>query len=182
MTEQESLTAAIHENVELREYNPAWPGIFHEEQQRLQSLFPDVFLDLQHIGSTAVPGLLAKPVVDLLAGVRSFAVARSLNEPLCRCCYATSAAYNASLADRQWFMRWSNGRRTHHLHVVVHDSAAWRERIAFRDALRADAELAARYGALKRALATTHRHDREAYTAAKAAFVQAASARNPSMP
>ncbi len=173
MNPDASLRAAIAEPVELCQHDPAWPAMFLAERQRLLSALPCAFLDIQHIGSTAVSGLAAKPIVDLLAGVESMAGARSLGEPLGRIGYATSEAFNASLADRQWFMRWADGRRTHHLHVVVHGSSAWQERLAFRDALRDDPALAARYAALKQALAAAHRQDRESYTAAKSDFVRA---------
>jgi GrpB-like predicted nucleotidyltransferase (UPF0157 family) len=147
--------------------------MFSAERKRLLALLPGRFIDIQHIGSTAVPGLAAKPIVDLLAGVESMDVARALAEPLCRSGYTTSAEFNASLTNRQWFMRWANGHRTHHLHVVVHGGTAWRERLKFRDLLRADAALAQRYTNLKTDLAAAHTHDREAYTEAKAAFIQA---------
>ncbi|AEG92276.1 hypothetical protein Rta_11900 [Ramlibacter tataouinensis TTB310] len=129
-------------------------------------------MEIQHIGSTAVPGLPAKPIIDILAGVRSMAEAESLAERICRSGYTTSAEFNASLHDRRWFMRWADGRRTHHLHVVVHDSQAWRERVDFRDALRSRPELASRYAALKSQLALRHATDREAYTEAKSEFVR----------
>lgn len=173
MDEDASLRAAIAEAVELRPHDPAWPAMFLAERQRLLSTLSGVFVDVQHIGSTAVGGLAAKPIIDLLAGVDSMTRARSLGEPLRRLGYTTSEAFNASLADRQWFMRWAHGKRTHHLHVVVDGSPAWLERIAFRDALRDDPALAARYTALKQALARAHRQDRERYTAAKSDFIRA---------
>ncbi len=173
MTEEESLHAAIHEDVALHAYNALWPTVFEAERERLLSLLPGRLIDIQHIGSTTVPGLAAKPIVDLLAGVESMDVARALAEPLCRSGYTTSAEFNASLSDRQWFMRWANGHRTHHLHVVVHGSPAWRQRLKFRDLLRGNATLAARYSGLKAELAASHAHDREAYTDAKAAFILA---------
>jgi GrpB-like predicted nucleotidyltransferase (UPF0157 family) len=114
-------------------------------------------------------------VIDMLAGVESMAAAEALLAPLCANGYTTSAEFNASLADRKWLMRWADGHRTHHLHIVVHGGAVWVERLRFRDALRADAALAARYAALKAELAAKHPRDREAYTDAKAAFVRAAS-------
>jgi GrpB-like predicted nucleotidyltransferase (UPF0157 family) len=173
MTDEESLQAAIHEDVALHTCDARWPAMFSAERKRLLALLPGRFIDIQHIGSTAVPGLAAKPIVDLLAGVESMDVARALAEPLCRSGYTTSAEFNASLTNRQWFMRWANGHRTHHLHVVVHGGTAWRERLKFRDLLRADAALAQRYTNLKTDLAAAHTHDREAYTEAKAAFIQA---------
>nr|WP_315225843.1 GrpB family protein [uncultured Albidiferax sp.] len=174
MTEQESLLAAIHEEVRLHPYDPAWPHAFAAERGRLASVLPGVFQDIAHIGSTAVPGMPAKPVIDLLAGVESMVVAKSITEPICQSGYTTSAEFNASLQDRQWFMRWAEGHRTHHLHVVVHASKVWREHLAFRDALRSDAALAARYAALKFELVARHATDREAYTDAKATFIRSA--------
>lgn len=172
MTEQESLQAAIHEEVALRAYDPRWPGLFEAERERLLALFPDDFIAVEHIGSTAVPGLAAKPVIDILAGVASMAAARALVAPLCAQGYTASAEFNASLVDRQWLMRWAGGHRTHHLHLVVHGGEVWVQRLRFRDALRADAALAARYAALKADLAARYPNDREAYTEGKAAFVR----------
>lgn len=172
----EALQRAIHEEVHLLPWDPAWPGMFQAERQRLEAALPGAFLDLQHIGSTAVPGLVAKPIIDLLAGVRSMAEADALVAAICRAGYTTSHEFNATLADRRWFMRAAHGRRTHHLHVVVQGSAVWQARMAFRDALQRDAGLAARYAALKQRLAERHRQDREAYTHAKATFIQQALA------
>jgi GrpB-like predicted nucleotidyltransferase (UPF0157 family) len=173
VTEEESLLAAIYESIELCPYDASWPQAFEVERDRLLSLFPSDLVDVQHIGSTAVPGLSAKPVIDILAGVRSIAVAERLSLPLCQSGYTTSAEFNESLSDRKWFMRWTNGHRTHHLHLVVHDSPVWHERLKFRDALRSGPDLAAKYAALKIHLAGTYPDDREAYTDAKAEFVHA---------
>ena len=172
MTEEESLLAAIYEDVALHPYDVSWPQAFDAERDRLLSLFPGDFVDVQHIGSTAVPGLIAKPVIDILAGVQSITVAERLARPLCQSGYATSAEFNESLSDRKWFMCWENGHRTHHLHLVVHGSPVWHERLKFRNALRSSPKLAAKYAALKTQLAATHPKDREAYTDAKAEFVR----------
>lgn len=172
MTDEESLQRAIHEEVALAAYDPRWPLLFVEERERLMSLFPSQLLDVQHFGSTAVPGLAAKPVIDLLAGVESMAVAESLVEPLLESGYTTSAEFNATLTDRRWFMRWLDGHRTHHLHVVVFGGPEWRRRLRFRDVLRAQPEVAQRYALLKSRLAAEHGSDREAYTRAKSAFVR----------
>lgn len=175
MNDQESLLAAIHEAVQLQDYDPSWPAIFLLERERLLSLFPGIFIDIQHIGSTAVPGFSAKPIVDILAGVDSMRTAEALAEPLCRCGYNTSPEFNATLVDRKWFMRWADGHRTHHLHVVVYGAEPWCERIRFREALLKCPELAARYAALKTKLAAQHTTDRETYTKAKEQFVRSVS-------
>jgi GrpB-like predicted nucleotidyltransferase (UPF0157 family) len=172
MNEQESLFAAIHEEVTLHEYESSWPMTFCAERDRLESLLPGAFIELQHIGSTAVPGMPSKPIIDILAGVNSMAQAESLVEPVCRSGYTTSVEFNETLSDRKWFMRWADGHRTHHLHVVVHDGKVWHERLRFRDALRSQPELAASYASLKSQLAVRHTSDREAYTDAKAEFVR----------
>lgn len=174
MTDQESLLAAIDEDVQLRPHDPAWTSAFQAERDRLDALLPATFIGIEHIGSTAIPGLLAKPVVDILAGVGSMAIAAGIGPALLFFGYTTSAEFNASLLDRQWFMRWADGHRTHHLHVVVHEGAVWNERLRFRDLLCTRPGLAAAYADLKRRLAAEHRGDREAYTDAKASFVRAA--------
>jgi GrpB-like predicted nucleotidyltransferase (UPF0157 family) len=173
VTEEESLAAAIHENVALSPYQPSWVDRFAAERDRLLSLFPVSFIDIQHIGSTAVPGLVAKPVVDLLAGVETMAIAAALAGPLCQCGYTTSVEFNNALSDRKWFMRWADGHRTHQMHLVVHGGVVWQERLKFRDTLLANPKLADEYADLKRRLAALHGSDREAYTDAKSAFVDA---------
>jgi GrpB-like predicted nucleotidyltransferase (UPF0157 family) len=169
-----SLNAAIHEAVSLHAHDPAWAWAFALERDRLQAIVPGVFVAIEHIGSTAVPGLVAKPVIDILAAVASLAEVDALIDRLCSNGYTTSAAFNATLVDRKWLMRWRDGRRTHHLHIVVAGSKPWNERIGFRDALRTRPDLAQRYAELKTALAIEHRNDRGAYTDAKSAFVLAA--------
>lgn len=174
MTDEESLLQAIGEDVVLHPYDPAWPIAFIAERDRLMGLFSGELIDIQHVGSTSVPGLGAKPIVDMLAAVASMAVAEALVAPLCKSGYTTSAEFNATLTDSRWFMRWANGRRTHHLLVVPHGGSEWRRRLLFRDALRSDAQLALRYSRLKSELAVKYVGDREGYTNAKKAFVLAA--------
>ncbi|WP_338017248.1 GrpB family protein [Vreelandella alkaliphila] len=171
MDEEESLERAIDEEVVILPYDAKWQRIFEEERDRLLHLFPGDFLAVEHFGSTAVPGLAAKPVIDILAGVDSMSRADELMEPLCRASYATSMEFNASLVGRRWLMRWAEGRRTHHLHLMVYGSREWDQRLAFRNILRTHPELAQRYEKNKRLWATEFRLDREAYTAAKAGFI-----------
>lgn len=177
MTEDESLQLAINEQVNLRAYDPNWPALFDAERQGLLALFPGLLLDVQHFGSTAIEGMAAKPIIDILAGVASMAVADSLMTPLMNAGYSTSAEFNATLSDRRWLMRHAQGRRTHHLHIVVLGEAVWRQRLRFRDMLRADRELADRYLTLKKQLALLHAADRELYTQAKAEFVSSISSK-----
>jgi GrpB-like predicted nucleotidyltransferase (UPF0157 family) len=172
-TPNRQLLAAINQAIEIQPYDLAWPALFAIERTRLLDLFSDSFVAIEHIGSTAVPGLAAKPVIDILAGVASMSVADELLNPLCQAGYDTSKEFNATLMDKRWLMLHANGKRTHHLHLVVHGQSEWRRTLAFRDALRADPGLAARYEKLKRDLAARLGGDREAYTAAKTEFVMA---------
>lgn len=172
MNGDESLARAINEPVRLVEYDPDWPASFRAERDRLLALFPDRLLGVAHFGSTAVPGMPAKPIIDLLAGVTSMQSADELIEPLLEARYTTSHEFNATLTGRRWLMRWANGRRTHHLHLVVFQGMEWRRRLAFRDALRSDPSLARQYADLKKHLAAEYRTDREAYTRAKGEFIE----------
>jgi GrpB-like predicted nucleotidyltransferase (UPF0157 family) len=131
----------------------------------------------EHIGSTAVPGLAAKPVIDIMAPVASPAASLDAVAIAAHIGYV-HFPYKPDLMH--WFCKPSPDHRTHHLHLVPLGSVVWRERLAFRDALRANASLRAEYEALKLHLAAQRRNDREAYTEAKSSFnsrvVQAASA------
>ncbi|MES2977032.1 MAG: GrpB family protein [Pseudomonadota bacterium] len=174
MTAQESLNAAIAQPVELMAFDSAWQSLFETERDRLMAAMPSVFVEIAHIGSTAVAGLAAKPVIDLLAGILTLAQHETLIDRLCALGYTTSAEFNATLSDRKWLMRFSGGKRTHHLHLVVHGGPAWQERIRFRDALRTNPALAASYAALKSRLASAFANDREAYTQGKTEFIMRA--------
>ncbi len=170
-----SQEAAIHEQVHIAPYEPAWPELFWQERERLLSLFPQL-LAVEHFGSTAVPGMAAKPIIDILAGVASMEAADAVFERVLSAGYTTLREFNAALADRRWFMRSADGQRTHHLHVVVHRGRVWADRLRFRDLLRSNPRLAHSYSQLKAELAGRFQHDREAYTDAKAEFVASALA------
>ena len=170
----ENLHRAIHEHIVLVPYEETWPAQFLREKERLLHLCPGEILGVEHFGSTAVPGMPAKPVIDILAGIRSIDDADALLERLVRHGYITSREFNAMLRDRKWLMRAENGRRTHHLHLVELGSEQWHDRLRFRDLLRRSPQLARSYAELKDRLAAQHPVDREAYTEAKTAFVVAA--------
>jgi GrpB-like predicted nucleotidyltransferase (UPF0157 family) len=154
--------------VEVVAYDPDWPRRFAEERDRLAPLLAGA--EIHHIGSTAVPGLAAKPVVDIMALVGDLdAPIRALVD---RAGYEFPVAFNGTLEGRRWLCRPSAAHRTHHLHLVA-DRAILDRHLRFRDRLRADADLRHRYATLKLDLAARHRHDREAYTDAKLAFIEA---------
>ncbi|HEY5944219.1 MAG TPA: GrpB family protein [Kofleriaceae bacterium] len=152
-------------------YDPAWPSLFEAERELIEGQIARFIVGgIEHIGSTAVPGLAAKPVIDIMAGVDSLEASRdaiTLLEPIDYCYFP----YKADVMH--WFCKPSDAERTHHLHLVPFRSQLWHERIAFRDHLRAHPDAAAAYATLKQQLAQRYRGDRETYTDAKTAFIQA---------
>ncbi|WP_135854584.1 GrpB family protein [Halorussus salinus] len=156
--------------VELSPYCPEWKRRYEAEVERLRSVASDRLLDFEHVGSTAVEGLAAKPVIDLLAVVGSLDEAADLVTTL----EAHGYEYRPEdgVADRLFFAKGPRTNRTHYLSLCERDSECYREAIAFRDHLRANAEVAAEYEARKRELADAHPDDRDAYTAAKTEFVE----------
>lgn len=176
LNDQSELERAINEKIEIRDYDPAWSLRFQAERDRLQAICGDTLIAIEHIGSTAVPGLPAKPIIDILAAVSSMDAADELVILLCANGYTTSAEFNATLGERRWLMRQEGGRRTHHLHLVLHPSDEWSNKLRFRDMLRQNRELCQGYLALKRRLAVELGGDRESYTEAKSDFIRAALA------
>jgi len=157
--------------IEIVPYDPAWPRQFEDERDSLRRILAAWLAGpIEHIGSTAVSGLAAKPVIDIMAGVRSLEASR----PAIDAAATLGYCYFPYQADRKhWFCKPSPAFRTHHLHLVPVDSHEWRRPIAFRDYVRAHPAIAAEYEMLKRRLAQEFRDDREAYTAAKHPFIAA---------
>lgn len=155
--------------IEVVAYDPSWPARFQAEQALLvEILSPLLVAPIEHVGSTSVPGLAAKPIIDILVPVESLEGSRAAIEPVRQLGYQY---YPYKPEQMHWFCKPSPLVRTHHLHMVVYRSPVWVERLAFRDALRAHPQLAAQYAELKLRLAAQHRGDREQYTVAKGPFI-----------
>ena len=158
------------EPVRIVPYDPTWPQRFAEECAALrQALGTRATGGIHHVGSIAVPGLDAKPIIDILVGVESLAASRACFPALGRLGYI-HAPYRAH--EMHWFCKPDPSRRTHHLHLVPTSSQRFHEELAFRDILRAHDDVAGEYAALKRRLASEFEHDREAYTEAKGDFIR----------
>jgi GrpB-like predicted nucleotidyltransferase (UPF0157 family) len=154
-------------------YDPAWPARFRIESQLIYVALADLAPVIEHIGSTSVPGLAAKPIIDMLVGVRSLAEFERHCARLSLYGYEYIPEYERVLPDRRFFKRVVRGVRTHHVHVVELNGSYWQRYLRFRDSLRADSWLALRYAELKRRLAARFRFDRDAYTNGKTGFVEA---------
>jgi GrpB-like predicted nucleotidyltransferase (UPF0157 family) len=158
------------EAVRVVPYDAGWPQMFELERAALEPVVgPYSVGGIHHVGSTAVPGLAAKPVIDILVGVGDLASSRACFGPLAQLGYLY-APYRST--EMHWFCKPSPARRTHHLHLVPAGSQRFRDELAFRDELRRSPELVANYAALKQRLAVTFKHDREAYTEAKSEFIK----------
>jgi GrpB-like predicted nucleotidyltransferase (UPF0157 family) len=162
------------DEVEIADYDPRWPLLFDEEAKRLRAVLdPSLIVGIEHFGSTAIPGLSAKPIIDILIAVRSLAAAQ---EPFVEVLRELDYVYWADnpKKDRMFFVKGMppfGSKRSHHIHVTEPHGEMW-QRLTFRDYLRAHPEEAQTYERLKRRLAAEHQTDREAYTDAKSAYVE----------
>ena len=152
------------------EYDARWPSLFERERTLLEPVLrPWLAGPIEHVGSTAVPGLAAKPTIDIMAAVESLEASRTALPVLSRLDYVYFP-HRPSLMH--WFCKPSPISRTHHLHLVPFRSRLWVERLAFRDYLRRNSATAAEYADLKRRLAKQYEFDREGYTDAKDPFIR----------
>ncbi len=165
--------------VVVQPYSSDWPGQFLGAREQLLAAFAPLPVTIEHIGSTAVPGLAAKPVLDLLLGSASLAEIESRIGTLARLGYDYVARYERELPERRYFVKAADGGMRQHLHGVVIGSALWRDHLTFRDRLRDEAGLRAQYQALKLQLAERFADDKAAYTAAKEPFIRSVLVASP---
>jgi GrpB-like predicted nucleotidyltransferase (UPF0157 family) len=156
--------------VRLHAHTPAWPIAFATEVERLRAAVGDHFSVIEHVGSTAIDGMRAKPIVDMMAAVASLDAARALISPIEALGYEYRP--DAPPLDRVFFAKGPRHRRTHHLSLTQLNSEYWFRTLLFRDYLRAHAETAQEYRSLKEELARAFAEDRGSYTVGKAAFVE----------
>jgi GrpB-like predicted nucleotidyltransferase (UPF0157 family) len=154
-------------------YDPAWPALFeHKRSAVAAALQPWLVGPVEHIGSTAVPGLSAKPIIDMLARITDYEAGDQIL-PAMNAIGWVPAPEPHDRHTRTWEFCFPNvSWRTHHLHVVEHRSSAWPGWLAFRDHLRSHPADAAEYARVKSELATSNKHDRPAYRAGKAPFIE----------
>jgi GrpB-like predicted nucleotidyltransferase (UPF0157 family) len=157
------------EPISLSPPDPAWPRLFEAEREQLERvLLPWLAGPIEHIGSTAVPGMPAKPVIDIMAPVHGLAESLDARSAVAGLGYVY---FPYRPEQMHWFCKPSPERRTHHLHLVPFQGSLWQDRLLFRDYLRTVPEAAEEYRELKARLAARYRNDREAYTDGKAEFV-----------
>jgi GrpB-like predicted nucleotidyltransferase (UPF0157 family) len=177
-TFEQKLRRVLSEQIVIAPYNPDWPRWFDAEKQHLRNCLPKELIGrIEHFGSTAVPGLAAKPIVDMLVEVASLAETQVRIAPLLEGqgydYFWRPTRGNDQPPFYAWFIKRDpgTGARTHHIHMVEAQFEEHWERLLFRDYLRANAQAAYEYEALKVHLSARHAADREAYTEGKTAFI-----------
>lgn len=158
-----------HRLVELADHRPQWAEAFERERRALAAALGASALDIQHIGSTAVPGMPAKPILDIAVAVESYETALELVNTVENLGYRCQGNYGRP--RRLFFEKQRGELTTHHLYLLEITGEDWKSHLRFRDALRNDPFLARRYADLKHRLADRHVLDREAYRLAKGGFI-----------
>ncbi len=175
-TLDEKIARVLKERIAIAEYDPNWPERFRREREHLLACLPvDLVRRIEHFGSTSIPGMCAKPIVDILVEVTSLEETRVRIAPILEE-QGYDYFWRPTLGDDPPFYAWfikrnDAGERTHHIHMVEAGFPQW-EGIAFRDFLRNVPEARARYARLKRRLADVHGDDRVAYTLGKGTFIR----------
>jgi GrpB-like predicted nucleotidyltransferase (UPF0157 family) len=160
----------MRSHVLLVPYDPDWPRRFQQERAVLAEVFAGTEAAIEHIGSTAVPGLGSKPIIDVMIGVPALAVAENQRPALEAAGYEYIREHERQLPERRYFRKPRLGPRMFHVHCVVTGSGLWLAYLAFRDYLRAHQDVAAAYFALKADLAA--RLTKAEYTDAKRPFIE----------
>jgi GrpB-like predicted nucleotidyltransferase (UPF0157 family) len=159
------------------EYQSSWPLQFQAIRSELTTIFIADSTGIEHIGSTSVAQLCAKPVIDVMVGVKQLREVEQHIPALAELGFRYRPEHEVEIPERRYFVRQLHDQPRVHLHILVLGGLLWRRHLSFRNALREDTELKASYAELKRKLATQHCTDKQAYTAAKAPFILAALAR-----
>ncbi len=157
--------------VHLETYNPVWHEIFEEEKLALRQILGDKFIAAEHVGSTAIPGIKAKPILDLMIAIRNLDDWEWIQEPLTRLGYE----FRRDSREEQGhilFVKGPEENRTHYLKVAELDSDFWAEHVLFRDYLLRNPKYIAEYQSIKEQLLDEHKGNREPYTKGKEKFIR----------
>ena len=156
----------------LLEYQDIWSMQYLQAAEQVRAAVVAAGAVVEHIGSTAVPGLCSKPVLDMLLGVASLSEAEASIPGLAAVGFVYRPEYEHQIPERRYFVKPAGRLPRVHLHAVVVDSVLWRHHLYFRDELRQDEQLMESYAALKKHLSVVYAADKAAYTEAKAPFIQ----------
>jgi len=156
--------------VKLISYKPAWKKLYKKEEELLHHALSKYVSDIQHVGSTSVPGVKSKPIIDIAVGVKSLKIGKKFIGPLKKMGYEYMG--NAGVRGRLFFAKGSRKNRTHYLHVEKLNSKNWQNHIIFRNYLRSHKNAIKEYNELKERLAKEFKNDRDQYTSKKEFFIR----------
>jgi GrpB-like predicted nucleotidyltransferase (UPF0157 family) len=159
----------MEKQIVIEEYNPGWSNEFEKEKAIIKQALNDDLLPIEHIGSTSVKGLGAKPILDIMIGVRNLSEVDSFIEPLKQLEY--EYVIHKEFPQRRFFRKGQWRAGTHHLHIYEYNSEFWINNILFRNYLNDYPNTKIQYNQLKRDLAVKYEYDRVGYTNAKAPFI-----------
>ena len=168
-------TSDPHDAVAVVAYNPTWPLLFEDERIRLAAALGAAVMAIDHIGSTSVPGLSAKPVIDILVAVERLGPIAEGDRRLAPLGYWRPTMQDFDESEHRFYRKGSP--RSHHLHLVEFGTWEHQRHLVFRDYLRAHPDIARLYADVKRELALAFKHNRPAYTNGKTAFIKSIVAR-----
>jgi len=154
--------------VKLLPHDKKWASTFEKEKERLLGNLGKYIVDIQHVGSTSVPGLDAKPIIDMAAGLKRFKDAKKLIKPLDKLGYHFYREFQKQIL----FAKGPDAKRTHYLHVMRYNGAKWKTDKLFREYLASHPKRAKQYASLKKQLAKQHPDDREKYSTGKDKFIK----------
>jgi len=155
--------------VVIEEYNEDWALEYQQEERKIKEILTNKLIAIEHIGSTSVPGLGAKPIIDFMVGVSDLNEVEQFIEPLAKLGY--EHVYHKEFPNRRFFRKGQRRAGTHHLHIYNYGSKEWKNNILFRDYLKTHPDVLKQYNQLKKELAEKYRNDRVAYTNAKHPFI-----------
>lgn len=160
----------MDKEITIEDYNPNWSKQFEEEKVKLKEILADNVISIEHIGSTSVEGLGAKPILDIAIGVYDLEVVSKFIEPLKQIGY--EFVYHKEFPERRFFRKGQWRAGTHHLHFYQFEGEHWTNQILFRNYLRNNPDVLKEYHQLKVDLAKKFCFDRVSYTENKAPFIQ----------
>ena len=158
----------MQEPIRVVDYNPDWPGIYQVEKVKLEQALGPLIVDIQHVGSTSIPGLAAKPIIDILVGIKEYPMPDAAVQAVVDLGYVYMGEYG--IPRRHYFHK--GVPRSHHVHVIEMDNPEWDNFVLFRDYLRTHPQTLSDYEALKREMARKHEKDRVKYTESKSEFIK----------
>jgi GrpB-like predicted nucleotidyltransferase (UPF0157 family) len=158
--------------VRISSYNSEWKKIYKKEKELLLSVLGDQILNIQHIGSTSVPGVKSKPIIDIVVVVKKIKDAENLIESVEKLGYEYK--HEAGVRGRHFFVKGSEKNRTHYIHMVKLGGKQWKNLTNFREYLLEDRKNVKEYNKLKESLAKKYKDDRDTYTKKKSIFISRA--------